>query len=175
MILRKRGKEKISLKYTHYLLMLSLFILVGFSGCGSQGGGATNPTRSSTLVATFTTGPMPSRAEPTATVSGSSSTALEQVATRYYDAIKAQNYPLAYIYLDANATNADGQKIVLSSFEQMAQSMDRQEGPVVSFSAAAYPPMVVMTIARTLLQAYHAHLQMKQEGQVWKIISLDRI
>ena len=92
----------------------------------------------------------------------------------YYDAIKAQNYPQAYTYLDANATDANGQKITLSSFEQMAQTMESDGGPVVSFLVAVFPPMVVMTVIRTLM-GYHAHLQVKQEGQTWKITSLDRV
>jgi hypothetical protein len=77
--------------------------------------------------------------------------------------------------LDASATDANGQTITLSSFEQLAQSMDSQEGPVVSFTVAAYTPMVIITITRSQMGPYHTHLQMKQVGSTWKIISLDRI
>lgn len=155
------------------LLIVCLLVLVGFSGCEGAGGG-TNIPPTPTATTTPTIAASPTTA-PTATANGTQNPLIEQIITQYYTAIKAQNYPQAYTYLDANATNADGQKITLSSFEQMAQSMDSQGGPLVSFDIAVYPPMVIITASRTLLPAYHAHLQVQQEGQTWKITSLDRI
>lgn len=93
----------------------------------------------------------------------------------FYRAVEAQNYHLAYNYLDANATTTDGQKLTLNTFTQLAQSSDSSYGPVVSFSIGAYPPLAVMTITRKILGPYHAHLKLKQEGNTWKIITLDRI
>lgn len=158
------------------LLIVCLLVLVGFSGCEGAGGG-TNipPTSTATATPAIAASPTTAPTATTATANGTQNPLIEQIITQYYTAIKAQNYPQAYTYLDANATNADGQKITLSSFEQMAQSMTSQEGPLVSFDIAVYPPMVIITASRTLLSAYHVHLQVQQEGQTWKIISLDRI
>jgi len=97
------------------------------------------------------------------------------VATSYYQAIVAGNYQLAFTYLDANATGPDGQRLMLPAFLQLAHTMDNQGGPVTDFSVAAFQSMVVMTINRKKFGPYHAHLQMKQEGNDWKIVSLDRI
>jgi hypothetical protein len=96
------------------------------------------------------------------------------VATSYYQAVVAQNYQLAFTYLDANATGPDGQRLTLQAFIQLAQTMNN-EGPITNFSVAAFQSMIVMTIDRKEMGRYHAHLQMKQEGNGWKIISIDRI
>ena len=175
------------MKRAFFVVIVSLFILVGFSGCDLLEGVTNNPPTltplvKSTVTASPTTPSMPTvTASPTTpstakvTASSTPHTAgVNQVITMYYDAIKAQNYAQAYTYLDPNATNENGQKITLSSFEQMAQTMESEGGPVASFSVAVFPPMVVMTVMRTLL-SYHAHLQVQQEGQTWKITSLDRI
>ena len=94
---------------------------------------------------------------------------------RYYSAIQGKDYSQAYSYLDAHATDANGHTITLNNLEQMAQTMDNHEGLIVGFVAAAYSSQVAMTITRAQMGPYHAHLQMKQEGSTWKIISLDRI
>src|SRR5258708_463795 len=187
------------MKRAFFVVIVSLFILVGFSGCDLLEGVTNNPPTltplvKSTVTASPTTPSMPTvtaspttpstakvTASPTTpstakvTASSTPHTAgVNQVITMYYDAIKAQNYAQAYTYLDPNATNENGQKITLSSFEQMAHTMESEGVPVASFSVAVFPPMVVMTVMRTLL-SYHAHLQVQQEGQTWKITSLDRI
>lgn len=96
------------------------------------------------------------------------------MVTAYYDAIEAQNYPLAYSYLDANAT-INGQKLTLQTFTQLAQTGDSTYGPVISFTISVFPPLVVMTVNRKSLGPYHTHLMMKQEGATWRITSIDRI
>ncbi len=157
------------------ILLVSLFVLVGFSGCDILGGGSNNPPTPTPVVKSTTTASPTTTSTPTVTATGTPDTAgVSLVITAYYNAIKAQNYPLAYTYLAANATDANGQTITLSSFEQMAQLMEREGGQVVSFSTAVYPTMVVMTVTRTLL-LYHAHLQVQKQGQTWKITSLDRV
>ena len=93
----------------------------------------------------------------------------------YYQAIVAGNYQLAFTYLDANASGPDGQRLTLQAFLQLAHTMDGQGGAVTDFSVAAFQSMIVMTIDRKKFGPYHAHLQMKQEGNDWKIVSLDRI
>lgn len=168
------------MKRIYYLmLILTLVILVGLSGCNIPGGSSNNPP-ASTPVGVATTNPTSvSISTPTPTLTTTTTTkpntsGVSQVITMYYDAIKARNYPLAYSYLDANATDANRHRITLRSFEQMAQTMESEGGPVVSFSVAVFPPAAVMSVTRTLL-VYHAHLQVKQEDQTWKITSLDRI
>jgi hypothetical protein len=90
-------------------------------------------------------------------------------ATEYYQAIEAQNYMYAYSFLDPNATGLS--QVV---FIQMAQSADKAEGKVESFSVAAFPPQVVMTVSRSI-GPYHVHLLFQQEDNAWKIVLLDRI
>lgn len=53
--------------------------------------------------------------------------------------------------------------------------LDGQRGAVTTFSAAAFQPMVVMTINRKKYGPYHAHLQMAWGKDGWTIISIDRI
>ncbi len=94
----------------------------------------------------------------------------------YYRALKDHKYNAAYAYLDANATDTTtGQKLTLQVFIQIAQDSENGGGPISSFSAAAYPPLVVMTVSRSGGGPYHVHLQVKQEGSAWKITELDRI
>ncbi len=94
---------------------------------------------------------------------------VETTATEYYQAIEDQNYDYAYSFLDPNATG-----LSQAAFLQMAQDADKAEGKVQSFSVAAFPPKVVMTVSRNM-GPYHVHLLFQQENDAWKIVSLDRI
>lgn len=169
------------MKRLFYLLIMVLALSIGFSSCSIPGNNSNySPTSTDTRVATTGETATPSLTGETATPSSTPTTPatpgaaeVSQVVTMYYDALKAQNYSAAYTYLDANATDANGQKITQKSFEQMAQTMESEGGPVISFSVAIFPPAVVMSVTRKLL-VYHAHLQVKQENQTWKITSLDR-
>lgn len=93
----------------------------------------------------------------------------------YYQAVIAQNYHLAFTFFDANAIGPDGQKLTWQAFLQLAQTMDNEGGPVTNFSIGVSQSMIVMTIDRQKIGPYHAHLQMKQEENAWKIISIDRV
>lgn len=164
------------MKHIPYLLILTLVFLVGLAGCNLPGGNANSsstPTPLSVATASPTSTPtaVPTLMPTTATTPDTSG--VSQVIMKYYAALKAQNYSLAYTYLDTNATDANGHRVTLKSFEQMAQTMESEGGPVVSFSVAVFLPTAVMSVTRASL-VYHAHLQVKQEGQTWKIISLDR-
>ena len=97
------------------------------------------------------------------------------MAMSYYQAVSAQNYHLAFTFFAANATGPDGQKLTWQAFLQFAQTMDNEGGPVTNFSIGVSQSMIVMTINRQKIGPYHAHLQMKQEGNAWKIISIDRV
>jgi len=105
----------------------------------------------------------------------SSSTGEAAVVTSYYQAVAAQNYQLAFSFLDATATGPDGQRLTWQGFLKLAQLMDGEGGTVTNFSIVTSGSMVVMTINRQKVGPYHAHLQMKQEGNGWKIRSIDRI
>lgn len=156
--------------------LLSLFILAILAGCESPNTTATNQPTATPTASSSTPTSGPTATETATSITNSADAqSMAQVATQYYNAVKARNYAQAYTYLAANATNANGQQLTLSSFEQLAQTMDSQEGAVTDFTVTPYPPNVIMTISRTLLAAYHAHLQMKQEGRTWKITSIDRI
>lgn len=166
-------RRDFAMKRVLLLAAFSILLLPGLSACAISG-------------RTITSSPTPARtpgvrASPTGAPTPQSIGAprinqeLERITTQYYTLILARNYAQAYTYLDAHATDANGQAFSLQSFEQMALTRDREAGTIVSFSMRAFSPMVVATVTRSLLGPYHAHLQMKQEGKTWKILSLDRI
>ena len=127
----------------------------------------TVPPSSPSPTPTIISGPSPT----STTAPGSAAT----MALNYYQALKNQSYTEAYTYLDPNAIDTTtGQKLTQSLFTQLAQNSDSAGGAISSFSAAAYPPLVVMTVSRSG-GPYHVHLEVKLEGGLWKITSLDRI
>ena len=147
------------------LLLLILFAMVALSGCTSSSISTPAPTPTSVPTGTASTTPR-------------GTDAIKATITSYYQAIEAQNYPLAYSHLDANTTTADGQKLTQQTFTQLAQSRDNQFGPVTSFDLlinSSDHTQVIMTLTRKAGLRYHAHLQVKQEGNDWKILTLDRI
>jgi hypothetical protein len=97
------------------------------------------------------------------------------VAMKYYRTIVAQNYRLAFTYLAAKVTGPDGRRLTWAAFLRLAHLMDNEEGPVTTFSVAAFQSMIVMTINRKEVGPYHAHLQMARDGDGWTVISIDRI
>jgi hypothetical protein len=153
------------------LCTLGLLLSASLLACNTNG----NPNGSfaPTPARPTNSGPQPGSTNPAMV------TELTQIITAYYTDIEAKNYTQAYIYLDPQATNSmDGTTITRSSFIQLAQSMDSEEGPVVSFDIGVFPPatQITMTVMRSSHQGpYHAHLDMKQENNTWKISSLDRI
>jgi hypothetical protein len=148
-----------------FMLFLALIFLLIMNSCNSN----FSLPRSSTTPSVTTKIPT---AIPTSSGSTSQRTseAISYVAMNYYQAIAKQNYDLAYTYLDPTAT-----KLSRVSFTQEALSQDKEEGKLQSYTAATFPPMVVMTNMRVHLGPYHVHLQFTQEGTSWKIVSLDRI
>ncbi len=158
------------------LLLLILFTLVVLSSCTTSSISTPPPTASApggTLTPTPTSVPTG-----TAAITSGGTDAIKATIASYYQAIETQNYILAYSYLDANATTADGQKLTQQTFTQLAQSRDNQFGPVTSFDLllnSSDHTQVIMTLTRKAGLRYHAHLQVKQEGNDWKILTLDRI
>ncbi len=154
------------------LMLLCLFscVIIGIVACSGTPTAAPLPTSTASVMIS------PSfSAEASPPTTASSGTALTTVATSYYQAVVAQNYQLAFTFLDANVTGPGGQRLTQQTFLQLAQTMNNEAGPITNFSAAAYQSMIVMTINRQKIGPYHAHLQMKQEGSGWKIISIDRV
>ena len=97
------------------------------------------------------------------------------MATDYYRAIAAQNYPQAFTYLAANATGPDGRRLTSQDFLKLAKIMESEAGQVTSFSVDVFHHLIVMTINRKKIGPYHAHLQMARDGHSWTITSIDRI
>lgn len=153
------------------LLCLFACLTIGIIGC--SGNGTVTPV--STVPALATISPSSGSLPASTPTIASSSPGETAVVTSYYRAVIAQNYHLAYTFLDANATGPDGQKLTWQAFLQLAQTLDNEGGPVTNFSVEVSQTMVVMTLNRQKIGPYHAHLQMKQEGNTWKIISLDRV
>ncbi len=174
-------EEDVPLKRMLSLCILCLVLSTSLAACDISGSpiGSSTPTATSTVSPTATTSPTSPTAQPTPTGTGSAiGTELTSIITTYYNDIEAKNYTQAYTYLDPQATNTTtGQTLTQSSFVQLAQEMDNKEGTVVSFDIGVFPPstQITMTVMRGRMGAYHAQLDMKQEDNTWKIISLDRI
>jgi hypothetical protein len=149
-----------------YAFMFVIFILLSILACSGQNG----PVKS--------VSPTTSSSTPTLSSSTPSTAALSDMAAvvqDYYQAIQVHNYTKAYSYVQSDATTTDGQKLTLASLKQMATMIENTEGPIQNFTVAAFPADVVMTIMRQRMGPYHAHLQLKQAGNTWKIVSIDRI
>jgi hypothetical protein len=163
----KRAPSKFMLRY--FILAFIMFFCLGvviFTLTVYNDQGSSSPSNATlTLVSSAGSASTSTlRTAMTATPSPVATT-----ATEYYQAIEAQNYTYAYSFLDPKATGLSQE-----AFIQMAQTTDKEEGKVVSFSVADFPPQVVMTVTRNI-GPYHVHLLFQQENNAWKIISLDRI
>jgi hypothetical protein len=100
------------------------------------------------------------------------------VASQYYGAVKEQEYDLAYSYLDAHAL-IQGQHLSLAAFIHLAQTIDATRGKVTqdiptSFTKSGALPRVNMLVTREK-QTYSVSLQLRREGNDWKIVSANRI
>jgi hypothetical protein len=100
------------------------------------------------------------------------------VVAQYYEALKEQKYDLAYSYVDANAT-IQGQHVSLATFTRMAQTADATRGKVTgdtpgTFTEPGSTATVMMQVTRNK-QTYPVRLQLKREGNNWRIINADRI
>lgn len=98
----------------------------------------------------------------------------EPVTAHYYEAIRNQNYAAAYTDLDEQAT-LNGRSIDKQSFIKLAMDIDTQRGRLDSYGilkqsndASQYSASL-----RRGDQAYTVHLQLRQVGNRWRIISLD--
>ena len=162
--------------FQYFMLLLLFLTIMSFSGCKNtlQPTVTSSPQSTSVLTPTVDKSSSPTGIQD-ATKTATSSEPVEKMAMNYCQILKDHNYTEAYTYLDANATDiTTAQKLTLHLFTQLAQDDENSQGSISSYNAAAYPPLVVLTISRNS-GPYHVHLQVKLENSVWKIISLDRI
>ena len=103
--------------------------------------------------------------------------ALPVVASYSLDFIR-QDYADAYTKLDSRAT-IDGQQVDQQSFTALATAADTRYGNVSEYSIDSplqgnNPTFVTITAHRSN-QNYQIHLQLKLEGNDWKIVSADGV
>jgi flagellar basal body-associated protein FliL len=103
------------------------------------------------------------------------------VTSQYYEAIKEQRYDLAYSYLDAHAS-IQGRHVSLTTFTHMAQTADTTRGKVMQYTPASFTTTGSTANTATVIgqvtrskQTYPVSLQLKREGNNWKIIDANRI
>lgn len=100
---------------------------------------------------------------------------------QYYDAVKSQNYATAFQYLDPSGLSIDNQPATEPLYIQAARAFDAQKGkvtdysiPNISINSTNGVNTAAMTVRLTRSgQAYDVHLLLRQEGNDWKIVSLD--
>lgn len=97
------------------------------------------------------------------------------VAGNYYLAFMTQDYAKAYADLDSQAT-INGQHVDEQTFINLATAADAQKGKVFGYSMMGdgSGSSLTVTVQRGG-HSYQVHLQLKQEGSGWKIISADGI
>lgn len=94
---------------------------------------------------------------------------------QYYNAIRGQDFARAYTFLGSDVKAELSQE----AFTQQAQQQDLTYGRVIEFSYAnvpiGNPANATLTVTRVNGTSYTIHLEMRQEGGVWKITAFDRI
>lgn len=105
------------------------------------------------------------------------------MVNHYYTAIKSQDYATAYNDLDTSGITFNNQSLTQSLYIQAAQVLDTQKGKVTAYSITSTNISTsngVNTASFTVnvtrnAQPYDVHLQLKQEGNAWKIVSIDNV
>lgn len=104
------------------------------------------------------------------------------VVTNYYQAIKQQDYAKAFTYLDTGAIALpNGQQATETAFTTAAQTLDQAQGTVTSYAPSNIQvnngiATITMTVTRQHSpSSYQVHLELKQEGNDWKITRIDNI
>jgi Putative lumazine-binding len=109
------------------------------------------------------------------------------VSQQYYDAIKNHDAAKAYSYLDPTIKltfQGQSQQINEQTFAQVLQAYDQAKGPVSDYSISSInistststgnTANVTVRVTRSG-NSYDVHLQLRQEGNDWKILSFDGI
>jgi hypothetical protein len=155
------------------LLLFALMAVAALSACAS----ATPPTAQSTTAPAASASAQATVTAPARSGSPAAGSPLAMAGSYYHD-LEVHNYDAAAAYLSTNATNIEGQHLTRGTFIQLARGRDQESGSITNFDSLAStddPSLIIMSISRTSEQAYHSHLQFKQEGGSWKIVSLDVI
>jgi hypothetical protein len=108
------------------------------------------------------------------------------VTQQYYDAVKTQNYAQAYTYLDIQTLTLNGQQqqATQALYTQVAQVVDQQNGKVTDYnitgvnlsSSTSTGSTAVVTVNVTRNgKTQEVHVQLRQEGNDWKIVSIDHL
>lgn len=105
-------------------------------------------------------------------------------AQQYYDAIQGQDYNKAYSYLDSTDITVDGQPLTQQVYSAQARIRDAQKGKVGSYSinsinlnsstSSGNTASITVHVTRNGA-SYDVHLGLRQEGNDWKITSIDDI
>jgi hypothetical protein len=102
----------------------------------------------------------------------------EFVAAHYYEAIRNQDYAAAFGDLDSQVA-LDGQRLDEPAFIKDANDADAQRGALFSYGLlrhagdSAQAATQFDASLRRGDQSYIVHLQLRQVGDRWKIISMD--
>ena len=101
------------------------------------------------------------------------------VVNKYYTAIQNQDYATAYSYIDASNITLNNQSITQDLYTQGAQAVDAQKGKVTSYSIGNFninSSTATFTVSVTRNGSpYDVHLKLQQEGNAWKIVSIDNV
>jgi hypothetical protein len=108
------------------------------------------------------------------------------VTQQYYNAVESQNYAQAYTYLDIqNLTfNGQQQQATRALYIQVTQIVDKQNGKVTNYkitgvdlnssTSAGNTATVTVDVTRNG-NTQQVHVQLRQEGSDWKIVSIDHL
>jgi hypothetical protein len=168
------------MKYTIIMNALLCLLFFVFASCSDQSQ-TTTPLATDnhpSYVPTALTGVATQTATSASTATQTTTTSnISTTIIYFYQAIENKNYPRAYSYLSDDATTAGGQRLTKGVFLQMAQLGDAG-GVVSSFDFIADSTnvtQIIVTLTRSSSLRYHAHLRMKEKGNIWEIAQLDRI
>jgi hypothetical protein len=108
------------------------------------------------------------------------------VTQQYYTAVENQNYAQAYSYLDIQTLTLNGQQqqATQALYTQVAQIVDQQNGKVTNYNitgvnlnsstSAGNTATVTVDVTRNG-KTQEVHVQLRQVGNDWKIVSIDHL
>ena len=108
------------------------------------------------------------------------------VVQDYYAAVKSQDYTRAYSYLDIQTLTLNGQQQQASPevYTQVAQVIDQQNGKVTDYNITGISLNASTSTGNTATitvdvtrggKTQEVHVQLRQEGNDWKIVGIDQL
>jgi hypothetical protein len=108
------------------------------------------------------------------------------VVQQYYNAVEKQDYSTAYSYLDIQTLTLNGQQENASQglYTQVAQTIDQVDGKVTAYkitgielnSSTSTGNTATITVDVTRgSTTQQVHVQLQQEENDWKIVSIDHL